>query len=76
MPLRLRLKEDQPMFREDDIPNYSTPIFFKAGEEFEVIEKRIMKHDNREWFKIKSKWFSKPMQGFLNPDCFEMIVEE
>ena len=57
--MKIRLKEKQPMFKEE---LGSDPIWFEAGEEFEVVETKIMKHDNREWFKVKSKWFTKPMK--------------
>jgi len=58
------------MFREGF--GTSEPIWFEAGEIFEIVETKIMKHDNREWFKVKSKWFTKPMEGFHNPDNFEV----
>jgi hypothetical protein len=68
--MRLKLKEKLPMFREE---LGSDPVWFEAGEEFEVVGTQTMKHDNRDWFKVKSKWFTKPMKGLHNPDDFEVI---
>ena len=43
---------------------------------FDVVEKKIMIHDNREWYKVKSVLFSKPMTGFHNPDMFSIEEAE
>lgn len=69
--MKLKLKEKQPMFNEGF--GTSEPIWFEAGEIFEVVEKKVMKHDNREWFRVKSKWFKNPMEGLHNPDNFEVL---
>ena len=54
----------------------SDAIWFEAGEEFELIDTRVMKHDGREWYKVKSKWFNNPMAGFHNPDNFKVKEDD
>jgi len=72
--MKLKLKEKEPMYRAGTF-GISELIWFEAGEIFEVVETKVMKHDNKEWFKIKSKWFTNPMEGFHNPDSFEILDE-
>jgi hypothetical protein len=72
--MKISKKEKLPMFR--DIFGSGEIIWMDAGEEFEVIETKIMKHDNKKYYKVKSKWFNTPMQGFHNPDNFEQIEGE
>lgn len=67
----VRLKERQPMFI-DKLGNNEV-IWFESGEIFEVVEIKRMKHDNREWFKVKSKWFTNSMAGFHSPDSFDVV---
>ena len=73
--MKVRLLEEVPMLRDMDNPG-EDPIWFKKGEIFEVVEKKVMRHDKREWYKVKSKWFTKPFEAFHNPDIFEIIEDE
>jgi len=72
--MKVKLKTKMPMFREE--PETTEPIWFEEGEEFEVVSKEKVKHDGQEWYKIKSKWFRKPLKGLHNPYNFEVIKEE
>lgn len=70
--MKVKLLEDQLMLPSERV--YET-VWFKAGELFDVVETKVMKHDNKEWYKLKSHWLTKPLHGWHNPDDFEIIKE-
>jgi hypothetical protein len=67
--MKVKLIEKSPFFREEF--GQGEPVWFEAGELFDVVETKVMRPDNRKWYKIKSKWFNKPLGGFHNPDGFQ-----
>lgn len=70
--MKLKLKDKCPMFRSDEFGK-GEPVWFEKGEIFEVIEKRVMRHDTIEYYKVKSEYFTKPMAGYHHPDSFEVV---
>jgi hypothetical protein len=71
--MKVRLKEKQPMFIKEF--GTSDPVWFEAGEVFQVVMKKVMRHDNREWLSLKSIRIDQHLKGYHNPDYFEVISE-
>lgn len=44
---------------------------YQPGTEFEVVEKKIMPHDKKEWYKLKIHGCTE--EGFSNPNDFEVL---
>jgi hypothetical protein len=61
--MKVKAKEEIVFFYKDN------PTFYETGTEFEVVETKVMKHDNRKWYRIKIH--SCISDSFHNPDDFE-----